>query len=434
MTKPDTLEALFVELESAVRDKDRQRALELADAIQQRIAVLADEVRAHETRVQTLIAQLNDAAETNPAAFEIELPRPPRRRGGLMGYAGPSDLKPLQPDVVASGVEAVEQAKGVDYPVWFATNRKPSGDGGFTGERHDVITRGRVTVHVPRSHQFGETGSSFFKRLWRGDDRMRVKDILNQAEDVFYADVCSQVMRAREAGDAPQALLFLHGYNNSFDDAAIRAAQIGYDLKIPGPTAFFSWPSLNDAKQYPADEAAIEGSEGAIANFLIEFAKNCGTQAIHVIAHSMGNRGLLRALQRIAANVATRGQVRFHQIILAAPDVDRDLFLGLAQLYADHSLRTTLYASDADLAIYLSTRFHNAPRAGYYTPYTVTAGVDTVTVPNFDVDLLGHSYFAKAEALLHDIFDLLRYNEPPAKRQRIAAASDQGASFWTIKS
>jgi len=84
-------------------------------------------------------------------------------------------------------------------------------------------------------------------------------------------------------------------------------------------------------------------------------------------------------------------------------------------------------------AMNLSAKLHDAPRAGYFTPYTVAAGVDTVAVPDFDIDLLGHGYFAQAEALLHDIYDLMRHGQPPAQRQRITPAVDQGASLWKLK-
>ena len=125
--------------------------------------------------------------------------------------------------------------------------------------------------------------------------------------------------------------------------------------------------------------------------------------------------------------------MKFGQIFLAAPDVDRDLFLNLARLYPEHAERTTLYASNADLPVHLSAKLHDAPQAGYYAPYTVAPGVDTVAVPDFDIDLLGHGYFAKAEALLHDIYDLIRHGEPPALRQRISPTVDQGASFWKLR-
>jgi esterase/lipase superfamily enzyme len=219
----------------------------------------------------------------------------------------------------------------------------------------------------------------------------------------------------------------------SFEDAAIRAAQIGYDLKVPGATAFFAWPSRGNVAAYPADEATIEASERAITDFLVDFVTNCGAEKVHVIAHSMGNRGLLRALQRIATDAETRGKVKFGQIFLAAPDVDRDLFVDLARLYPEHSERTTLYASDGDLAVHASATLHGGPRAGYFRPYTVTAGVDTVAVPDFDIDLLGHGYFSQAEALLHDMFDLMRLDAAPGKRQRITPTVDGSVSFWKVR-
>jgi esterase/lipase superfamily enzyme len=224
----------------------------------------------------------------------------------------------------------------------------------------------------------------------------------------------------------------LHGFNVSFNEAAIRTAQIGVDLKVMGATAFFSWPSRGTVMAYSADEATIEASERAITEFLVEFVAKCGAEKVHVVAHSMGNRGLLRALQRIAANAETRGNVRFGQIFLAAPDVDRDLFLDLARLYPEFAERTTLYCSDADRAVHLSSRVHDAPRAGYFVPYTVTPGLDTMAVPDFDIDLLGHGYFAAAEALLHDIYDLMRHNQAPASRQRIKPDVREGMSFWKL--
>jgi esterase/lipase superfamily enzyme len=421
MTDDAALKILFAELEAALRVKDRDRALELERAISQRLAANAAESAAMERRLRALMAQL----ETPQITIELE----DAERREITRHFDPFDLeRGATPD----------EEKGVDYPVWFATNRKPAAGGGFGGERSNTVTRGRAVVHVPKAHRFGETGSGFFTRLVRGDDRLRVKEIAAQAMDVFYAGVREAIEVAREAGDEPQALVFLHGYNVSFQDAAIRAAQIGYDLKVPGPVAFFSWPSRGNPAAYPADEASIEASEQPIAEFLVEFAQNCtagGRKApkLHLIAHSMGNRGFLRALQRIAASAELRGKVHFNQIILAAPDVDRDLFLSLAALYRAHADGVTLYASRGDLAVHLSAKLHDAPRAGYFVPYTVTPGVDTIAVPNFDVDLLGHSYFAQAEALLHDIFDLLRHGEPPVRRQRIEAAKDGDAVFWRLR-
>jgi hypothetical protein len=188
-------------------------------------------------------------------------------------------------------------------------------------------------------------------------------------------------------GKQPHALLFLHGFNVTFTDAAIRAAQIGYDLKVLGATAFFSWPSRGSVAAYPVDEASIEASERAITDFLVNFTVHCGAEKVHLIAHSMGNCGLLRALLRIAAQAP--GQVKFGQVFLAALRILPTLHRG-------------------------SWHRHGG-RAG------------------FDIDLLGHAYFAQAEAWLHDIHDLMRHNEAPAQRQRITPAVHEGTAFWRLR-
>jgi esterase/lipase superfamily enzyme len=347
----------------------------------------------------------------------------PKRGGGR----GPT-AAPARPD-------------GVIYPVWFGTNRKPVATPRgheFTAEPYDRTTYGRVEVFVPKSHRFGETTNPYWRRLMRGtfsDDSLKVEDIRLLGNDAFYAEVRQAIAQAMQASPDAQALVFLHGFNVTFEEAAIRAAQVGFDLKVPGPTAFFSWPSAGrpTPTDYIADELAIAASESTIADFLVEFAEKCGAANINLIAHSMGNRGLLGALQRIAADAEKRGKVKFNQIFLAAPDVSRKQFLEVAGVYAEFSKRTTLYASNGDLPVYLSTIINAEPRAGYFRPYTITPGVDTIAVPDFDVDMLGHSYFAQAEALLYDIQTLMLSNKAPGARIRTFTTQEEGRDFWELR-
>lgn len=405
-TPSPELHALLAELEAAVRSGERARARGLARDLLER---LDPEIAEHErlrARVLALLAELEDPRRSLEAPGRgVE----PLDRGGPPQSAAPD---------------------GVVYPVWFGTNRTPDGLGGFGAERSRETTLGRALVFVPEAHRFGETGTPFWKRLLRfdlRDDRLRLQRVDRRTRAEFYAEL-GEVM----ASGGRQALVYLHGFKNTFEDAAIRAAQIGFDLAVPGATAFFSWPSRGTLAGYPADEATIEASEGAIADFLVDFVAHCGAEKVHLVAHSMGNRGLLRALQRIAANAETRSAVRFGQIFLAAPDVDRDVFLDLAAVYPHFSERTTLYASSADLAVRFSGQIHAAPRAGYFEPYTVVPGIDTIAVPDFDVDALGHGYFAQAEALLHDLYDLMRHDAAPP-RQRMVEVTHDGQSLWRFR-
>lgn len=324
------------------------------------------------------------------------------------------------------------------YPVWFGTNRRPDPDRSdrFTDQRNDRITYGRAEVFIPAAHRFGEIGTPFWKRLLRfdlRDDHLQLQQVSVQDPAAWLGELRKVMTDAAADGGQSNALVFLHGYNTSFEDAAIQAAQIGFDLKVSGATAFFSWPSKGSLSAYPADEAGIQASEAAITEFLVTFARESGADRVHLVAHSMGNRGLLRALQRIAGDAELRSKVKFGQIFLAAPDLDRDLFLHLAALYPQFSERTTLYESNGDLAVLSSSVLHQAPRAGYFKPYTVAPGIDTVAVPDFSIDVLGHGYFAQAEALLDDIHILMLHDEAPGRRIRIEPASEDGQHFWRMR-
>lgn len=407
---PDTLPALPVAellaaLQQAVRSGNSERAQELSRQIQQRLLQETADCAAIERQVRALLNELEQPGQI-PTALTF------------------NDLQ-----------QQLSGAADLVYPVWYGTNRQPLGDG-FSGQRHPQVTYGRALVYVPQAHRFGETGSSLWQRMRRfdlRDDRLRLQSTDALDQGTFFSQLRDEMQAARDNGDAPHALVFLHGYNTSFEQAAIRAAQLGVDLNISGATAFFSWPSRGSAMAYTVDEASIEASEAAITDFLVRFSQECGADKVHIIAHSMGNRGLLRALQRIAGNAQTRATVQFGQILLAAPDVDRDLFLDLSSLYGAYAERVTLYASDADQAVHLSAKFHDSPRAGYFTPYTVAANIDTVAVPDFDVDMLGHGYFAQADALLSDIYSLIRNNAPPGDRQRVFPGQSEGQTYWTFR-
>jgi len=154
---------------------------------------------------------------------------------------------------------------------------------------------------------------------------------------------------------------------------------------------------------------------------------------VHVIAHSMGNRGLLRAIQRIEARASQTAGVRFGQVFLAAPDLDVGLFRDLAALYPRFSERTTLYVSARDRAVEASHWLHRYDRVGYAPPVTVVDGIDTVEVTGLDLSILGHGYFAEAHGVLYDMHQLLRNNATPDSRLRLhpKQASD-GRCYWAI--
>lgn len=320
------------------------------------------------------------------------------------------------------------------FQVWYATNRTPIMRADmivdFGAERSDQLHLGRCEVVVPRTHRIGSTGSPWWHRIIRGDDRLRLAALHELAANAYWQGLRDQFAATATPSDA---IVFLHGYNVSFADAALRAAQIGADLAVPGAMAFFSWPSRARLLRYPADEASIEASEAQITHFLTDFAERSGARAVHIIAHSMGNRGLMRAVNRIATAAAERVHKPFGQIILAAPDVDSDTFRNFAEAYQAVSARTTLYVSEADLAVRASRLLHGAGRIGFTPPIAILDGIDTVNVTGVDMTLLGHGYVGECRAVLQDIHALVTRGLPPNERAMLRRSRDEwDRPYWEI--
>ena len=323
------------------------------------------------------------------------------------------------------------------YRVWFATTRQPRQKDSrivdFTSSRDDAsVHYGSCVVRIPKSHIIGTLGSAWWKRVLSGkDDRVTLRKLTIFSENEHWRTLRAQMQSAPDG--ERDAVVYLHGFHVSFADAALRAAQLGFDLQIRGAMAFFSWPSRGTLKGYWADEATIEANEEAITTYLLGFSRHVNATRVHVIAHSMGNRALLRAIQRILATVQRISRVRFGQLILAAPDVDAQVFRDLAKAYRRIASRTTLYVSSKDKAVAASVKLHGAPRVGLAPPVTTCPGVDTVHVTNVDTSLIGHGYIAESREIVTDVFALIRYDAPPESRLGLRpVVTEDGQKYWVI--
>jgi esterase/lipase superfamily enzyme len=361
--------------------------------------------------------------------------------GASAEAAPPVSPLPTVPEPPTRGIpvaapQPVPEVDKAEYTVWYGTNRRandPNDAGkGYSTQRDNVVHYGSCRVFIPQSHKIGSIGSPWWKRLLTmTDDRLRLlaTDELQQSD--YWNGIAAQLAAITAAERC--ALVFVHGYNVSFQEAALRAAQIGLDLSVKGAMAFFGWPSQGSTRGYPADEATIEASEGVIADFMTDFAERSGATAVHIIAHSMGNRGLLRAVNRIAAKAQRRSGKPFGQVILAAADVDADVFRQLSAAYAEVASRTTLYVSKRDLAVEASRWLHSFPRAGLMPPTLVLPGIDTINVTNVDLTMLGHGYVAEARDVLTDMHALITHGAPPNERFGLREAkNEEGERYWLI--
>ncbi len=322
--------------------------------------------------------------------------------------------------------------------IFYGTDRLPTGDdepGEFYGSGRGELELGRCEVSIPLDHELGELESpSFWRFEFREDPEKHVVllSVSPQPRDEFVGELRQRV----EASDGRRAFVFVHGYNVSFEDAARRTGQMAYDLQFEGAPILYSWPSKGSVGGYLADEASVEYTIPQLETFLRLVARESGAEVVHLIAHSMGNRAMTRALTDIAGD--PQGP-RFDQIALVAPDIDADVFRrNIAPRIVGTGKRITLYASATDEALAASERIHAAPRAGDTEPQAVVVdGIDTIDVSGLDSSFLGHSYFAENSSVIADLIYLLHQGTPPGERGGLEPASrpgDSAPTYWRFVS
>ena len=319
--------------------------------------------------------------------------------------------------------------------VFYGTNRMPTGKAKasqFYGNERGELDVGYVDVSIPETHKYGELETSTRWSVYAytmGDDEFKRKFVLllkiaALEQDSFH----EQLQQYVESSPSNDILVFVHGYNSSFEDAARRTAQLAYDLDFDGTPMMYSWPSQASTMSYTVDEAVVRFSGRRMARFLREIVEQAGAERIHLIAHSMGNRALIEALERLVVDRQdAASEPMFGQIVFTAPDVDRDYFIEAVQDIQGAAERITLYASENDIALRSSAMLHGAPRAGLAGDAMVSAaGIDTIDMSDVDADLLGHGYFAADEGAIYDLFRLLWRGDPPERR----CGMHSNDNFW----
>ncbi|EMI43562.1 putative hydrolase family protein [Rhodopirellula sp. SWK7] len=382
-------------------------------------------------------------AEAIARLFQVDLVEADVRWASMFGMVNATprpkrDWKPNRPESIIERLKPRSEPPLLDprqYTVFFGTNRKPNDSDdfskGFSNERDYQLHRGHCLVEIPATHKMGSVGRtwvSYFKSAEKNEKRVLTTQSLTAGEmQTFSSSLVNQFERERHN------LLFLHGFKNSFEEAALRAAQLGFDLKLPGATYFYSWPARQSLKHYPADEATIETSVGYCLDFVIEILNAFPNVPLHVVAHSMGNRLAVKTFEKLAARENLPGKLG--QLVFAAADIDIDLFRLSLPSFIHLPERMTCYTSRGDLAVHLSKRIHDFPRLGAAPPIQCVDGVDTILAEDFPVsEFLGHDYVTEAAPLIHDLFNLIRYNSPPDERPRTRREVDSVSNlpFWSL--
>jgi len=298
--------------------------------------------------------------------------------------------------------------------------------------RSDAQVRyGRASVRIPYSKEIGGTSGM---------------SLVDLDHDISWVDFISELTDN-------DLLVFIHGFNTSFTNSAIRSAQLAHDTNFKGEAVFYSWPSSENPATYSADKKRAKENFGLLANFLQDVGEKTNKN-IHVVAHSMGTYILMNSLAILNERVnqdssilATRryennGKI-FGQIILAAPDIAQDDYHNNFSKYEFSNIaeKITLYSSENDHVLdasrimnYFVEGTSQARLGDSSAGFVVIDGMDTIdTRQEISPQFFGHSFYANYRGLVSDIYLLLGYGTEPDDRMLQKVIDSNGKTLWFIR-
>lgn len=299
-----------------------------------------------------------------------------------------------------------------------ATTRSPDPDEGvlFSGERGKNAFA-EITVSLPPEARRTVGEVQWPSRL-PGDpatDFVTLK-VDKLAQPAALARLHAAVSRVPKR----RVMVFIHGFNNRFEDAVYRFAQIVHDSGAEVVPILFTWPSRGSLFAYGYDRESANYSRHALENLLQALARDPAVGEVSILAHSMGNWVTLEALTLMA--VRNRGIApKIANVMLASPDVDVDVFRTQVKEMEGRRPKFTLFVSQDDRALAVSRRiWGSTARLGAIDPevepYKSELAADKITVLNLTKlksgDKLNHGKFAESPEVVKLIGTRLVSGQP----------------------
>lgn len=259
--------------------------------------------------------------------------------------------------------------------IFVATSRTPTDKPEyFGGERSMDVAFARLDITVPRGHTTGELELPATAAATDPSLHFGVSEVERLTAARALAQVRAEIAR-RPAGER-EVLVFVHGFNTNFADAAFRFAQIVNDSGFRGVPLLFTWPSRATILAYPYDRESAFYSRDFLEKGLRGVSRDIGASRIDVLAHSMGSLLTIEALRQAAIRGDGSFGGKLRDIMLAAPDIDLDVFKTQLR---EIKRPVTVFVSADDRALEFSRRF-----AGDKTRLGAISAKDTEIVADLE--------------------------------------------------
>jgi esterase/lipase superfamily enzyme len=238
------------------------------------------------------------------------------------------------------------------------------------------------------------------------------------------------VARRPNSREPARVLLFVHGFDVEFYEAALSLARLATSMQVSLVPVFYSWPSQGAVLGYWHDEDEVSAAVVRFSPFLERLLSRPAGEVI-IVCHSMGARIVTRALGELARKNANLSSLK--KVVFAAADINvEELNAQWPFLRKIPGVEWTLYESSGDFALQLSTYIHHFRRVGESDgSLFVQKGIDTIDASSTTsvFRTFGHSYLVNSPALAADIGDWVAQDIPPGVRG-LGRLTQGRAVYW----
>jgi esterase/lipase superfamily enzyme len=242
----------------------------------------------------------------------------------------------------ATGARYDASALSIDPTLLVTTTRKPVNGGRakpwFGPERASTMTVARAKLVPPDDGRFSFAAVGLAH--WRIDG---IEPVSGEVGDLLG-----------QASGGSDVLIYVHGFNQTFETAALDAANLSDGIRFRGKTMVFSWPSKAAFFDYAYDRDSATWSRDAFERVLSSTVSAPGAGRVHIVAHSMGTMLALESLRQLYAHYGDTVTGRIGAVVFAAPDIDMDVFSSSISRIGPLSGKITVITATNDRALALS--------------------------------------------------------------------------------
>jgi esterase/lipase superfamily enzyme len=253
------------------------------------------------------------------------------------GRPGPELLSPIA---------STPSARVVAVYVATTRARQSSDSNVFTDEHSRELNYAAFQIAIPPGHRVGHIE-------WPTLTPDPALSFATVHQEVLDKLTFERLIAARNPRAPAKVTVFVHGFNTNFQEALFRLAQMTADGDVAGVPVLFAWPSEAKLTGYVVDKDAVAASRDQLAEVLTMLARNSDTD-VTVIAHSMGAWPAVEALRQLRL-AHKDGVINRLRIILAAPDIDVDLFRTQMAVIGPLSPPMTVLVARDDIALSLAS-------------------------------------------------------------------------------